>query len=163
MLAVVARLVGVLLHMSAADPGCALYGEDEMRWTAGPRGWPSILGRSIRRTRWLYLPGRVPEREAQHEVQQGFLNECLATTVQVEIFASVTILANITSALFYSLGENHPTALRAELIPQTEQDPGQKCWGIQLQLGSRLVTSLKSATGCGKERGCRLLRQQRVR
>lgn len=114
--------------MSAADPGCALYGEDEMRWTAGPRGWPSILGRSICRTRWLYLPGRVPEREAQHGVQREFLNECLATTVQVEIFASVTISAKIAFRLILQSWGKSPNCLAGGIDPQTKQDPDQKCW-----------------------------------
>jgi hypothetical protein len=150
--AVVARQVGVLLHRSAADPGCALYGQDEMRWTAGPRGWQSILGRSIRRTRWLYLPGRVPEREAQHEVQQEFLNECLATTVQAEIFASVTILANIAFQLILQSSGKSPNC-GAELIPQTKQDPDQKCWGIQLQLGSPLQRRSNPLLAVGKSVG----------
>src|ERR1700730_10066955 len=162
MLAVVARQVGVLLHMSAGDPGCALYGEDEMRWTAGPRGRPSILGRSIRRTSWLYLPGRVPEREAQHEVQQEFLNECLATTVQVQIFALVTILANITLRPILQSWGKSPNCLAGGIDPAIETRSRPKMLGHPATTRIAIVTSLKSATGCGKQRGCRLLRQQRV-
>lgn len=85
--------------MSIIDPGYARYVEDETRWTAGPKAWPAILVHSIRYTKRSGLPGRVREREAPREIQQGSLNECLATTVQAGICAFVILPA---SSLTYS-------------------------------------------------------------
>src|ERR1700688_1090054 len=84
--------------MSVIDPGCALCGEDEPRGTPGPKAWPSIPFHSIRHTKRLGLPGRVREREAPREAQQGFPNECLATTVQAGIFAWLTLSAIFPAA-----------------------------------------------------------------